>query len=531
MTVFEDLIVELKEENLLEDTVITVGIPSKPMFASGQDEDDFADLIDSDSSYDELPHETGSAIVGADAAAPKARENSAVHKFAIEQVATFQIVEHVITSIERDRLNLNTRGFDELDIKKAIHKFQQASADPSTLAFAEAEAELVHEVGIWQENLAARDSDIAVSMMRQHCETCQPALSAQALFSLARFYRSLPYSESARGKFEFLVTRLFSRKGEGETRTVICSKEEMLSHLCSRFRDASDSYSDIPGDDADVMLAVLSFDDFNAEAEGVESFDNLIDVNFFARLFQFKESAGKCFFAPTVAAAAISSNLAIANKLAALVSPEHLANKGTHLLEKYASLYDESISNAVGRTLTLRSLLAEVPAQELEEEDEKNNDSVEKRDETLHDNIIDLKREAPIKYASKAPGKPSAMSFAGVNRWLMAATIVVAVLSSSLYIWANYYADPPAISQGVTTVDLSATPYKDLVKEARLSGETFYGITGPTWDGMTKESQQEALTNMLKLGSEKGFKRISLINVKGQTVGFATDGKINVFKL
>ena len=526
MTVFEDLIVELKEENLLEDTVITVGIPSTAMFASGQDEHDFADLIDSESSYDELPHKTGAAIAGADAAAPKARESSAVHKFAVEQVATFQIVEHVITSIERDRLNLNTRGFDELAIKKAIHRFQQASADRSTMEFAEAEAELVHEVGIWQKNLAARDSDIAVSIMRQHCETCQPALSAQALFSLARFYRSLPYSESARGKFEFLVTRLFSRKTEGERRTVICSKEEMLGHLRSRFRDASDSYSNIPVDDADVMLAVLSFDDFNAEAEGVESFDDLVDVNFFARLFQFKEAAGKCFFAPTVAAAAISSNLAIANKLAALVSPEHLPDRGKHLLEKYASLYDDSISNAVGRPLTLESLLAEVPAQELEEEE--NNEPVEKRDEPLHDNIIDLKREAPIKYASKAPAKRSA---AGVNRWLVAATIVIAVLSSSLYIWANYYADPPAISQGVTTVDLSATPYKDLVKEARLSGETFYCITSPTWDGMTKESQQEALTNMLRLGAEKGFKRISLINAKGQTVGFATDGKINVFKL
>jgi hypothetical protein len=527
MTVFEDLIVELKEENLLEDTVITVGSSADGgFFAPVHEEHDFAELIDSASALEDDSRENGAAIVGADAAAPKARQSSAAHKFAVDQVATFQMVEHVIASIERSRLNCETRGFDELGIKKALHKFKQAAADPSSMEFVEAEAELVHEVAVWQKNLAGRDADISVPVMRQYCETCQPALSAQALFSLARFYRSLPYSEFSRGKFEFLVTRLFSRRTEGERRSAICSKEEMLGHLKSRFKDPSDSYSNISNDDPDAVLAVLTFDDFGAEVEKASNVDALIAVNFFTRVSQFKESAGKSFFAPTVTAAAILSNIAIGNKLSDFLNAERKANRSSALLEEYGGLYDESISNAVGRTLTLEGLLRVIPADEVEQAADH---PVENRE--VYREVIDIKKDAPVRGVAERNPKRSRFGISGVSRWLIAATIASVVISVGLFVWANYYVDSTPVSVNVKAIDLSTTQFKDVIKEARQNGDTFYGITSPAWDGLTKEGQQDVLTRLLKFGAEKGFKRVSLINTKGQAVGYAVEGRTDVFRL
>jgi hypothetical protein len=527
MTVFEDLIVELQEENLLEDTVLTHGVSAKSSaFVNGSEEHDFAELIDAEPLFDEVTPETGAAIVGADAAAPKRGSSSAAHKFAIEQVATFQMVEHVVTSIERSRLDRDTQGFDELRTKAALHKFRQASADPSSTAFPEAEAGLAHEVAVWQKNLAERDSDIPVPMMRQYCETCQPALSAQALFSLAQFYRSLPYSESSRGKFEFLVTRLFSRKSNGERRTVICTKEEMLGHLNSRFRDVSDSDVNIPDSISDTVPNAATFDNFKAEAEKARSFAELIEVNFFGRLYQSKEAAGKSFFTPTVTAAAIASNIAIGNKLADLLNNERLAKKNKEILEKYSSLYDEPISSALGRTIGIESLLSEPDADAAE-----NGVEEQAEDSDTYREVIDLRRDAPTKAKPKKSSGKSMFGLAGVNRWLLVTTMVVIVLSVGLFLWANYFVDSPVGAQNVKSIDISSTQFKDIVKEARLSGETFYGITSPAWDNLTKESQQDVMTRLLKFGAEKGFKRVSLINGKGQTVGYAVDGRVEVYRL
>ena len=527
MTVFEDLIVELQEENLLEDTVLTHEVSAKSSaFINGSEEHDFAELIDAEPSFDEVALKTGAAIVGADAAAHKRGSSLAAHKFAVEQVATFQMVEHVVASIERSRLDREMTGFDELRTKAALHKFQQASADPSSGAFPEAEAGLAHEVSVWQKNLAERDADIPVPMMRQYCETCQPALSAQALFSLARFYRSLPYSESSRGKFEFLVTRLFSRKSNGEQRTVICTKDEMLGHLQSRFRDVSDGYADIADSSPDTIPCAATFNDFKVEVEKAGSFADLIDSNFFVRLSQSKETAGKRFFTPTVTAAAIISNIAIGNKLAELVNNERLAKKNKEILEKYSSLYDETISSALGRTLRIETLLSEQDADPVEDDTENQLD-----DQDVYRETIDLKREVPTKPAAKKRSKNAIVGLAGVNRWLLATTIAAIVLSVGLFLWANYFVDSPVGAQNVTSIDVSSTQFKDVVKEARLSGETFYGITLPAWDNLTKESQQDVMARLLKFGAEKGFKRVSLINAKGQTVGYAVDGRVEVYKL
>lgn len=64
---------------------------------------------------------------------------------------------------------------------------------------------------------------------------------------------------------------------------------------------------------------------------------------------------------------------------------------------------------------------------------------------------------------------------------------------------------------------------------AKISDETFYGITLDSWGNMNLEKKEEVLKKILSIGSEKGFKKVHLMNEKGQAVGFAGDEKVEVY--
>ena len=61
----------------------------------------------------------------------------------------------------------------------------------------------------------------------------------QAMLALARFYRNSPYSEPVRAKFDFVITRLFSRPVSGERRKPLFSRDEALGHLNALYREWS----------------------------------------------------------------------------------------------------------------------------------------------------------------------------------------------------------------------------------------------------------------------------------------------------
>jgi hypothetical protein len=528
MTVFEDLIVELKEENLLENTVLSVNAGADQGFFGNQSaEGDFRELHDSDTHQDKSNRSKAGSNVGNIRDRRKARDHSVHPDTIAEQISTLQTVEHIVASMERSSVGKDFSGFDELRAKKALHVFQQASADPSSSDFAEARADLCAQVSAWEESLAARDDQITVAAMRLYCESCQPALSSQALFSLARFSRARQYSESARGKYEFIVTRLFSRQSDGEKRSLICSKDEMLGHLRTRFSDLHDNPSNPRTDHRDLMLSVLSFDDLAAEAENAQSVEELISSDYFQRLCQLKQETRENFFSPDITAGVIGSNIRVLNKLIDLVSAEYRAGHGEILLKKVGSTHDATMSNAVGRTVEITTLVQEQSA-EIEpletrpssREDRVDKELIERRKERQPQTVVENKKERARLRAG----------FAKVNKWLLASTVIVVLLSVGLYVWANYYSEANAVSKDVKVVDVSESQFKDLLKEGRISGDTFYGITKPAWDNLSKENQQDTLEKIQESLIDKGCRRVSLINGKGQPVGFASQGRADVYR-
>ena len=212
MDVFQDLIEELRDENLLEETVI-----------------DFAALAAA------LPAQPNgdSEVAEGELAEVKTPETEAdfYRKRAMDEVSSLQMVEHVLSGIEREHLKIVPATYDDLQAKKALHTFIQVHADPTSTDYAEAEFRLMRETEQWMSALSERDKKITAANLRRFCENSRPGLSSQALMALCRFYRNSAYSEASRSKFDLVMTRLFAREIEDQKRRLLFSPVDMVGHI------------------------------------------------------------------------------------------------------------------------------------------------------------------------------------------------------------------------------------------------------------------------------------------------------------
>ncbi len=143
-----------------------------------------------------------------------------------------------------------------------------------------------------------------------------------------------------------------------DSRSLLFNRKEIYGHVKTLYADWSSIplYSDNE-DDSDNVLAALSFEEMAVEAENARSFDELIKRDFFGRLRLFKESIAEMFFAPGVTAAAIDSNVRIGNVYVRLINRERHRVDVDTIHAKYAVLDDQTVSEAVGRSLGLMEIL------------------------------------------------------------------------------------------------------------------------------------------------------------------------------
>ncbi len=407
MNIFEELIDELKEEHLLETTVNEKPNPQleKSFYASediievqtvlGNDETahvsaevfqtppevSFASLneesVSAETSFASLNEDTEISIpvlTAGDAenySPPQAQivnqsndSNHPVDKAefyrerAATEVSSLQMVEHILSGIEREQMKVLPKPYNDLDAKKALHSFLQITADVNSAEHAQAEFQLMQETESWYSSLSHRDKHISAAHLRRYCENARPALSFQALAALARFYRNSPYSESVRNKFDLIITRLFSKDIGDEKREVLLQRDEFIEKLTGLYEEwASISLYSNDEEDSATLLAAFKFEDFMTEADNAENFDELIRNDFFNRLRIFKESTGEQFFAPLVTATAIDSNVRIGNRFVELLNAEREKGEAEKMENKYGFLHDHVISDSTSKTLQLVKLL------------------------------------------------------------------------------------------------------------------------------------------------------------------------------
>jgi hypothetical protein len=560
MNVFEDLIVELKEENLLEKTVIEASKednPTDPETHSPEPEfpvevaDDTDPMVAVD---DHPPHDPG--YEGADgevqeadhaeASAPDTSDQQSETKLipdkptngrefykkrAIGEISNLQMVEHVLTGIERQYLKIIPKTFDDFQAKKCLNAFLQVTDDENSVEHAESEFAMLQETESWCTALEERDKQVPVSALRQYCENSRPALSSQAMVALARFYRNLPYSESVRAKFDFIMTRLFSRPALDHKRFCLFTREEMLNHINLLYRE----WSSIPlyladEDESKVLLTALSFEELAQEAESVTDFDLLIAGDFFGRLRMFKESVSELFFAPDVTAAAVECNIRIGNayvKLLDLAREKMDEQSISNLLE---SLDSQNVSDATATTFDIVSILRTRHQESETDEAGPENPSDPQRDASGTFDYSELLAETAETQRIGIPGFIDRLkgNVRSVSRSLVVVTVVLIAASIGIYVWANIIVSESMPSPAVVSVDLDQTILKVHIKTGKISGHNFYGLMQPSWDALPREQREEYLQSVYQYVQEKGCTQVTLINAKGQTIGFASASKLDV---
>ncbi len=589
MNVFEDLVVELKEENLLESTFIdhqghldddraddsvlaseqldfaaapeplsSFSTPAwQPRVELGLDHNDDipnhrttvsepAELIEETTAAVTLPvaDPTAPAItieqndepLEAPAAAAATDKTKADREFfkkrAAGEMSSLKLVDAVLSAVEREHLKVVPRTYDDLDAKKALHAFMQVAEDVSSDENKKAEFKLLHETELWCSALAARDKNISVGHLRVYCETCKPMLSSQAMLAMARFYRNLPYAEIVRGKFDFIITRLFSKPLDLDKRELLFGRDAMLGHVKTLYAD----WSSIPlystdDDDSNIMLTALSFEELAAEAEVAATFDDLIRSDFFGRLRMFKESIAELFFAPAVTVAAIECNVRIGNVYVDLINQARTNMDADSIHQRFAELDDQTVSEAAGRSLGLLDILRERSPAKPAPAAREVQPAADHHVETVHEfhHAIESHAHVEQKPVESAIARSVKRSIRSVNKLYVVFSVLLITVSIGIYIWANYYAAPVVSNAGVKTLSFEGTDLGDLVKVARLSGDTLYIVAQPPFDNMAKEKQSDALLRFYQAGNDRGWSKVNLMNDEGKTIGFASSGRLEIY--
>ena len=455
--------------------------------------------------------------------------NEFFKKRAMAEVSSLQMVEHVITGVEREYMKILPKSFDDFNAKKSLHTFLHVDQEINSEAHATAEFTLMQETEAWCTALAARDRNMQVSSLRQYCENSRPALSSQAMLALGRFYRNLPYSESVRSKFDFIITRLFSRSANQEKRVCLFSRDEMLNHINTLYSDwSSISLYSAEDDDSKVMLTALSFEDLSIEAEGASSFDQLIESDFFSRLRMFKESISELFYAPQVTAAAIECNIRIGNAYVDLIELERKKMDAASLHTKYGDLDDQTVSEATGQSLQFVDLLRELSKHVEEEVPESQQFQYEFDAEVAPVETVEAKPEQKAKKFAAGFVSGVFKNAFSVNPWFLGIAVLLLLASLGLYIWGNYVVSDSVSTNGVAVVTVENTILKQYIKTAKISGETFYGQMLPVWDTLPKDKREELLQVVFKAAQEKGCKQVTLISKDGKPAAYVSATRTEV---
>jgi hypothetical protein len=275
-------------------------------------------------------------------------------------------------------------------------------------------------------------------------------------------------------------------------------------------------------DESKLLLTGLSFGDLSKEAEGAINYDQLTESDFFGRLRLFKESISELFYAPSVTAAAIESNIAIGNAFVRLIRAERKKLDSMNIESKYGGLDVQGVSDTTGRTLDVAELAR---VREKEETAEK------------EDAIQPTVRRGPVKgtvvVEQSTESKRSPLvanvveSTRHINRWLVVAGVLVFCLTLALYLWADFFVAEKVSTIGVRQVNVDHTSIGEYIQTARISNETYYGLMLPVWDTLPKDRREEVLKKIFDDGKDKGYRQVSLINKEGKQAGFASADRMD----
>ena len=562
MNIFEDLVGELKEANLIEETVIETGKAENPKAKEAQptvavrssenanrasveqktlpspkavEQTEAAErrAVETNSSKVETktPPVKPKKVEAVEAVAPVenistetndesfeavAEETISEAEFyrrrATGEVAFLQTVEAAFAGIEREQLKIVPKIFDDLKVKKLLHLFLQNSDEAQSPEFVKAETELLRETQNWYASLAARDTRCLAAHLRRFYETTRPQLSASALAALARFYRNAPFSEAVRSKFDLTATRLFSKETDDNRRETLFTRDELTDHIKELYAEWS-SVSLYPTEEKSSAVREITdtVDAFITEAQAAQHFDDLIGKNFFNRLRLFKENTNENFFAPAVVAAVVECNIRVGNRYIELLDREKAVGNVANLETKYGLSHDQAISEATGKTLSLLELLNQ--RKEVLK-------SVEKKPVVV---APEIKEDAPKSSAAEKSVEPTKS-----KKWMLSVAVLAIIALIAFYLGTKSDVGKTVEPSSIPKLNLENSMMKDFLSEAVVEDATLKGTVTPSWNHYTSEKKKDVLRQTASFGADKGFNKVQLSDKNGKLVGSDSDGMVFV---
>lgn len=538
MNIFEEFVEELKQEKLLEDTVIDPKAdrkenPSKDDLSFDeneisseveleiQNENHRADLdselkpdllevneveksakesSDGESNLDIVKESReGEAQLEEELEDDLTKKRNAYRLPLMDTVSSLQMVDHILAGVQREQMRTQPDVFDSFPIKQALHKFFEAIEALDHPKATEEESDLVKQVEVWHSALIETDSKISVADLRRFCESTNPTLSSQAVMSMVRFYRNSPFSEQVRSKFDLVATRLFSRDIGDNKREMAFERDELIEHVKELYADwASVPLYSEDDDDSDIVLAAFKFEDFISESAKVKRFDGLIKKGFFKRLKLFKKKTNENFFAPLLVAAAVESNVTIGNRYVDLIQEEKERMKEKTMSDKYIGLTDKSVSDETSKSLRLAELL-----------------STGKTAKKVNSSGFNFGRSRLVFYG------------AGV--------LLFAVIS--IVFWMMFLSDAsqrvsniPNGTAAEKTIDFGDSPINKFLTSTVVKGDTLYATTTASWNSLPFEEREKSIKEILAAGKVMGYMKVQLSDSGGSAAAFATRNGINVVR-
>ncbi len=278
-----------------------------------------------------------------------ARDSLAFLRRAIEKMKSLQATERVLASVEKAVLNKVPEKFNLIPLTSAIHFLNEAIRLNDEVKIREANSGVSFELESIVNHLVQRDDHIQPYNMRRFCDQSDTILDLNAFAALTSFYRSLPHTEQNRGKYDFVVTRLFSTTIPGSNnklRTLRTSREQVvkrLTEMCAAWGEDTQSWS---SDSAKVTEVNRCFDAFINEGRAITSLEEMADSSFFQRVRDFKANVGELLYIPEVTATSVETNIIISNRFTVLMEAEaEEVREEPEAIQEIAAVYSDIYSS------------------------------------------------------------------------------------------------------------------------------------------------------------------------------------------
>jgi hypothetical protein len=168
-----------------------------------------------------------------------------------------------------------------------------------------------------RQRVVERDRAIPAYRIRWACE--HAPLSDRSLATLARFYRTLPYSSASQSKYEHVVTRLLAGPLK-RRRDLVAAPHEVLERLVAIEKSCGADPVGVP--EALLRSGIAELARFVREAREQPDLASLTSSSLFQRAGAFKARLGAALFEPRVALAVVECNLRLGNVLCELLARE-----------------------------------------------------------------------------------------------------------------------------------------------------------------------------------------------------------------